>query len=290
MIRFRTYAWGVFCAGLLVTNCFAVSDPEPTNDLRATAPALTPEGQPDRFIPPNLVPAVPVEPKADLLTLVHEANEEVYSNLQSFVCNEEMRRYKGRISGESSRNIDTVTAKVSFENGVEHYTDIRQNDRARTSISNVAGAWSTGEFGTLLRQTQILLKTQPVLFRRNTDVEGTPAAVYAVEISEQDSPWDLEIRAEHFHIPFRTEVWVSRASGQILRIERISTSIPSQMGISEIHWGVTLQTVELSGKTWLLPKTGDYAVLYEKSGRREWNEMTFSNYHRYGSEVALRFN
>lgn len=247
-----------------------------------------PEVQPGGLLPPSL-PAVPIEQKPDLLSLVRGANEEVYSDLQSFVCNEEMRRFKGRIHGETSRQIDRVTARVSFENGVEHYSEIRQNDRERPTISSIGGAWSTGEFGTLLRQTQLLLKTQPVLFRTNTELDGKPVAQYAVEVSEQDSPWDLEIRAEHFHIPFRTEFWVSQETGQILKIERISTSIPAGMGISEIHWSVTLQPVQLNGKTWLLPNTGEYAVLYEQSGRREWNEMTFSNYHRYGSEVALRF-
>ncbi len=288
MSGFRISVTSAFCAGLWVTNCFAASSPQPATDLRAAAPASLPEGQPDGFIPPSLLPAVP-ELNTDLLKLAREANEEVYSSLQSFVCNEEMHRFKGRISGASSRPIDTVTAKVSFENGVEHYSEVRQNDRERATISGLAGAWSTGEFGTLLQQTQVLLKTQAVLFRMNADMDGTPAAVYAVEISEADSPWDLEIRAQHFRIPFRTEVWVSRISGEILKIERISTSIPFHMGISEIQWGVTLQKVELNGKGWLLPKTGDYAVMYEESGRREWNEMTFSNYHRYGSEVALRF-
>jgi hypothetical protein len=62
------------------------------------------------------------------------------------------------------------------------------------------------------------------------------------------------------------------------------------MGISELRWSVTLERVDLNGKTWLLPKTGEYDVLYEKTGRREWNLMNFSGYHRYGSEVALRFD
>lgn len=288
MAHFQRYACSVFCASLWIANCFAASDPQTANDLRAAVPASVPETQPDRLLPPSPVPAVPIG-DAELLKLVRAANDELYSNLQSFVCNEEMQRFRGRINGESSRQIDTVKARVSFENGVEHYSEVRQNERERPGISSIAGAWSTGEFGTLLQQTEVLLKTQPVMFERYTELNGTPAAVFAVEISEQDSPWDLEIRKEHFRISFRTEAWVSRATGQILKIERISTCVPKDMGISEIRWGVTLASVELNGKTWLLPKTGEYAVLYEESGRREWNEMTFTNYHRYGSEVALRF-
>jgi hypothetical protein len=61
------------------------------------------------------------------------------------------------------------------------------------------------------------------------------------------------------------------------------------VGISEIRWNVELKEVDLNGKAWLLPDTGEYAVLYQESGHREWNTMRFSDYHRYGSEVAIHF-
>lgn len=274
-IRFSSYAIGVFCTSLWIANCFAAS---PANDVDVAAPIETTAA----VLPPEAKPA-------DLLTVARQANEEVYRDLESFVCDEQIQRFKGRLSGESSRRIDTVLARVSFENGVEHYDDIRQNNRERPSMSSIAGAWSTGEFGTLLRQTEDLMRTQPALFRMYTEVDGTSAAVYGIEISAENSPWDLEIVSRHYRIPFRTEIWVSRASGQILKIERVSTSIPFHMGISEIRWGVTLQPVDLNGRMWLLPKNGNYAVQYEESGRSEWNDMSFANYHRYGSEVALRF-
>lgn len=299
-IRLNAYALGIFCVGLLTANHFAIASDQPSNDLGTTRPATLPNEQPDGTIPPTLHPALPAQDPANLLALARNANDDVYANLQSFVCDEQMRRFKSKIDGENTQPIDIVTTKVSFENGIEHYSDIRQVEtgsrsrhlssvRIRPSIASIAGAWSTGECGTLLHQTEDLLKTQTTLFRRYTDLDGVPAAVFGVEISAQDSPWDLDVRFEHYHIPFRTEVWVSRASGQILKIERVSTGIPASTGISEIRWGVTLQPVEMSGKTWLLPQTGDYAVLYEGTQRRESNQMTFSNYHRYGSEVALRF-
>lgn len=225
----------------------------------------------------------------DLLARVREVNDALYTTLQSFICSEQIERFKGSLSGEDAQHIDTVKTKVSFENGIEHYSDILQDKQRRMRISAVAGAWSEGEFGTLLQQTQILLSTQPVLFRAYAELNGAPAAIYGVEISQQNSPWVLEVDRHHYRIPFRTEAWVSRSTGQILRIERVSTAIPSRVGISQMRWGVTLEPVQLDQKNWLLPKTGTYTVLYEAKGKREWNELTFSDYHRYGSEVALRF-
>ena len=225
----------------------------------------------------------------DLLARAQLENELLYSDLQSFVCDEHIDRYKGRLTGETGRQIDTVTARVSFENGVEHYSDIHQNSRERASLSSLPGAWSEGEFGTLLRQTHTLLGTQPVTLKADSELGGTPAAVYTIEVGEQDSPWDLVINGTSYKVPFRTDVWVSKESGRILKIERTSTSIPPGMGISELRWSVTLDPVNMEGKTWLLPKAGEYEVQYADSRRREWNVMTFSGYRRYGSRVVLHF-
>ena len=223
-----------------------------------------------------------------ILEKARETNEEIYKNLHSFVCSEEIQRFKGQLDATRAKRIDTVTATVSFENGTEHYSDIRQNTRVRPSMSSVGGAWSEGEFGTLLRQTQALLSAQTPIFESYEDLDGTPTAVFHVEVSAAQSPWDLVVKSQHYRVPFRSKVWVSE-SGEILKIERTSTDIPFGMGICEIRWTVQLQQVDLNGKAWLLPSIGGYAVFYDDSSHREWNIMRFSNYHRYGSEVAIRF-
>ena len=225
----------------------------------------------------------------DLLDRAREANQQLYSDLESFVCNEEMVRYKGPLGSATGRQIDTVSTRVSFENGEEHYTLIRRNNSPRGSISSLDGAWSEGEYGTLLRQTQLLLQTQPVTFLRNEEVEGAPAALFAFDVPETESPWDLAVAGQHFRVPFRSDVWVSRDSGQIVKIERRSTTLSSASRVSEVRWSVVLAPVDMNGRSWLLPRSGEYSVSYEEAGEREWNVMQFSNYHRYGSEASLRF-
>ena len=271
------------CVALLLSAVLSgASGPEqPGSENDSRTPATT------TIEVPN--PAAAPASAGDLLARVRAANEQLYADLESFVCNEQMTRYKGPLSGDKAHQIDTLTARVSFENGQEHYSDVRQNREKRPDISSVPGAWSEGEFGTLLRQTQLLLATQRVSLLRDSHLDGAPFAVYAFEVSEEDSPWDLEVSGQHYRVPFRTEVSVSQASGQILEIERTSTGVSPETRISEIRWGVSLAPVELNGRTWLLPKSGEYAVSYAESGRREWNLLSFSAYRRYGSEVALRF-
>ena len=55
--------------------------------------------------------------------------------------------------------------------------------RVRDAMSSIPGAWSEGEFGTLLQQTAKLLNTQEVLFQAFTTLDGTEAAVYRFDVS-----------------------------------------------------------------------------------------------------------
>jgi hypothetical protein len=270
--------------------CISLIFVAPASGAAAASPADVPRAERSLAKIPVAAPDFgDLEKSRSILAKARETNEDIYANLHSFVCNERIQRFKGSLRAEAGKQIDTVSAIVSFENGTEHYSDIQQNERSRPSMSAISGAWSEGEFGTLLRQTQLLLSTQVPVFENFADLDGTPTAVYQMEVNQIDSPWDLQVRSQHYSVPFRTRVWVSQTSGEILKIQRTSTSMPSQVGISEISWNVTLKQVGLNGKAWLLPSEGEYAVSYAASNHREWNVMNFSSYRRYGSEVAIRF-
>ena len=226
----------------------------------------------------------------DILERARVANDDVYSALQSFVCNEEINRFRGNLNGQSAHPVDTVTAKLSFERGVEQYSEVFQNNRQRPGITSLVGAWSEGEYGTLLLQTQQLLSTQKVAFETFEDVKGEQAAIYHFDVASEDSPWDLEVAGHHYRLAFNTKVWISVKSGQILKIDRSSLGLAPETRISEIQWGITLDRVGINGKQWLLPTTGTYAVLYNQSKRKEWNSISFTNYQRYGAQTELKFD
>jgi hypothetical protein len=226
----------------------------------------------------------------DLLQRVNEVSESTYSALQSFVCDEKIERFGGTADSGRQWPIDGIRAALSFENGVEHYGNIRQNEQERADLTSLSGAWSEGEFGTLLRQTGQLLRVEPVTFVRPAEIGGVAAAVYAFDVSEADSPWQLMVEAHVYRLAFHTEFWVSQMSGQILRVARTAPLPAANTGIASIEWSVSLRPVKLNGVEWLLPASAEYAVTYAHKNRREWNTMSFENYRRYGSQVALRFD
>lgn len=225
----------------------------------------------------------------EIMARVQIENELQYTDLQSFTCSERIDRFKGHVNGGDQRQIDIVTTQVSFENGVENYSAIHQANRARATMFEIPGAWSEGEFGTLIRQTRTLLATQPLTRQTVAEPNGQQSVIYTLNVSGEESPWDLFVAKEKYRVPFRTEVTVSQNTGRILRINRTSTAMPPDFGISEIQWAVNLKSVQLDGKGWLLPDRGEYSILYTKANRREWNVMAFDNYHRYTASSVMHF-
>lgn len=228
-------------------------------------------------------------PKAFVSAII-SANEGLYTQLESFVCSERIERFATRKRAASGTPLDTLKAQVSFENGHEHYSDVKREGQTVATLSSVPGAWSEGEFGTLLRQTEKLVRTENIQFDGDDEIYDAPATRFHFDVSEHDSPWDLEVAGKHYRVPFRAQVWVDKSSGEILKTTRTSLGAIADTRIAKLEWSVTLASVDLNGKKWLLPKQGEYLVEYETSGRREWNELSFSNYHRYGAETSLRFD
>ncbi len=235
-------------------------------------------------------PASAAMDSRDVLARAAAANQDLYASLQSFVCSESIERYKSGAGSSQVKHFDTVSVKVSLENGTAHYSDVRQKNRPIRDLASLDGAWSEGEFGTLLQQSEQLLRTQPAVIDGAANLNGVPAVMLHFDVAAANSPWDLEVGGHHYFIPFRTRVWLSESSGEILKIARASTNIPSTLRIAQIDWSVTLSPVDLNGKGWLLPDNGEYQVIYRDSGRREWNALKFSGYRRYGAQAKLRFD
>ena len=224
-----------------------------------------------------------------ILELARNVNKNSHTFLKSFVCQEQISRFLDAVDKQQAYSLDKVTAKISFERGVEDYSEIYQNGERRPSLSSISGAWSEGEFGTLLLQTQKLLLTEHVHFEDFADLQGQEAAVYRFDVASEDSPWDFIVAGRHYDLAFRTYVWIDVNTGEILKIKRKSVIIPPQTKIHEIQWSVQLKRVNVDGQSWLLPSGGDYSVSYADSQHREWNEFSFSGYRKYGAEAAIRF-
>ena len=231
----------------------------------------------------------PPELEQKLLALARTNAAKVYSDLVNFICRERMERFRAPKGESIGKQIDVLTSHVALENGRERYTEVFQNQKSKKSIASVGGAWSEGEYATFLLETTKVLDSGLLRLRSMTSVNGVPAALYSFQFDEANTPWDIEMESRSYPVGFLCEVWISPATGEVLRISRSSTSISPKTNLAEVDWMVDFSHFDLDGKTFLLPKEGVYSVTYLNTRKHEWNVITFSDYHHYGSDVAVHF-
>jgi hypothetical protein len=226
---------------------------------------------------------------AALLEQARQSASRIHQVMAGFVCSERITRFNGNLGNKQSRKIDVITSRVAYNSDKEQYTDIRQNDKPLSRIGAVKGAWSEGEYGTFLREAGAILNSRPVRFLSISSLDNQPAAAYSFDLAAEESPWDIQVSGKHYTLPFHGQLWISPGTGNILRIDRISSRVPPETGISGVNWSVGFAQIDVEGKSCWLPVKAIYSVTYLNSGRHEWNTIVFSDYHRYGSDVVVHF-
>ena len=131
-------------------------------DPPAEAPAQQPqpvqtasnEGAPPVSLPrfdDDTIPRSSASQTDDLIRKATDAALDFTQGLPNYVCQELMARYQSDSNPPHWQALDIVSAAVVYENGKEDYRNLAINGRAiNKKMEELNGAWSTGEFGTIL--------------------------------------------------------------------------------------------------------------------------------------------
>src|SRR5262249_17815653 len=112
-----------------------------------------------------------------------EAAESFTETLPNYVCQQFTSRFVSTSHIPSWRPVDVVSAEVVYENGRENYRNIQINGKpVRKGMEELSGAWSTGEFGTLLRDLFSPATSAQFRYRKESAIAGMSAAVYDFQV------------------------------------------------------------------------------------------------------------
>jgi hypothetical protein len=224
----------------------------------------------------------------DAVTGVRAQLENQLAALSHVICHERIARFsktRGKV-----RQLDVVDADIEMAGGVERYSSIRSGRKAYPAVNNLSGAWSYGEFSTILDVTSKELARQTVS-RSKSFVDEIAAELFTFQNAESAGKWNLTVASRTYAMPFTGRVWVSQATGDILRIEWQASNLPEETGLSKLVWRVDFRRDQVAGQDYFIPYRAFYSVAYRGPGDREDFNMThFSQFQRYGSEIALRFD
>jgi hypothetical protein len=226
-------------------------------------------------------------PRTTYIEQVQAVSARTFADVEDVICQEHVERYRSSRSGMLSL-IDTIEARVAVENGIEHYSAIRQDGVERASLDEIGAVWSDGEYATFINDARQALSQSFKAAQTQTTFNGKPARVISFDTDQIVSSWDFLVHNRHFQLGFHDEIWVSRETGQLLHCRRIAGHIDPASGVKSIDWTVDFGVIQVPSKSVNVPRSATYDIQFTHAGSGH-NAIAFTNYRRFAAESAIRF-
>ncbi len=232
---------------------------------------------------------------ADEDPIIAQAREEAFSfseTLPNYVVKQYTTRYAtpaargGRTSWQA---IDTVTADVVSEDGKESYKNVLVNGRPPKEAVEKTGAWSTGEFSSMLQD--ILSPATAADFRNKhtTAIVNRAAFRYDFTVEQRNSHWDVHSEAEAYSPGYSGAIWIDKTSSRVLRIEISAEKIPSAFPLDTVESAIDYDFVLIGDTKYLLPVHSEALSCVRGTGDCTRNVIDFRNYKKFGAETNITF-
>jgi hypothetical protein len=186
--------------------------------------------------------------------------------------------------------IDVVSMNVVYENGKEDYRDIAVNGKPKKSLDETGGAWSTGEFGTVLIDLFSPATAADFKYQRESRVNGIGTRLYDFSVAREHSHWSIHMGSQSFNPPYKGSVWIDPKTGRVMRIEMQAYGFPASFPADHVESATDYQYIRLGdAKQYLLPVNAETLTCQRGSDMCSRNTIDFRNYHKYTGESTITF-
>ena len=236
--------------------------------------------------------SIPIMRRADdpLIRKSADAALDFTESLPNYVCQEMMTRYQSESHPANWQPIDVVTTNLVYENGKEDYRDVKVNGKPKKSLEESGGAWSTGEFGTVLIDLFSPATAADFHFRRDSRTAGIVAKMYDFDVSREHSHWSIHMGSQSYDPPYKGSVWIDPQTSRVLRIEMEAYGFPDSFPTDHVESATDYQYVRLGdAKQYLLPVHAETLTCQRGSNLCSRNTIDFRNYHKYSGESNITF-
>src|SRR5579871_1019179 len=226
--------------------------------------------------------------------LLERARERALSfthDLPAFICLQVTQRYGNLQEREQRSKLDTVNARLSFDaEHRENYEVISSNGMVdKKKITELGGAMSTGEFGSLLQGVFEPATHATFEWLRQTALRGRAIELYGYNVRKEYSQWQLDYNHErHTYPAYRGMVYIDRETAQVLRLSIAAVNIEKDFPIRDAQDTLDYDWVNISGYTALLPQR---ALMTLSDGTVSMdNEITFRMYRKFTTDTSIKFD
>jgi hypothetical protein len=211
------------------------------------------------------------------------------ANLPNFISTETIRRSGLAKSSGTWKTEDTVTVDVAFSGKGERYNKLAINGKpTKKTFSQLGGAKSTGEFGTILQWIFRPESATKFHWERSEELRGRPMYVFSYSIEQNHSEYTVTANKLRIIAAFGGLVYVDRETSQVMRITHAPSGIPVSWPLATMSGDLDYGFAEISEQKFLLPLHAELNLTFRDGGQAR-NMMDFDNYRKFTTEATLKF-
>src|SRR5579872_1900759 len=233
------------------------------------------------------------EEQQHILATAREVALRYAGNLPNFICTESMLRTQ--TFGPRSNEVDKLTIELTYFNQREVYKGTAiDSKRTQKSLDSIGGPISGGEFGTLMLRVFEPSSAAEFEWKTWSSLRQRRVAVFKYRVPRARSHYLLGYRENDGTIVsaaagYRGEVTLDAEvePGSVLHLTAEADDIPKQTGILESHISVDYDSVEVAGRSYLLPLRADSSLL--RNHHAVQNHVAFTNYRKFETASSIDF-
>jgi hypothetical protein len=241
---------------------------------------------------PSAAPSAnaPVDTRVAFIQKAQEAASGFLGGLPNYVCQQQTTRYVTEGNTKSWHAVDVISVDVVYEGGREKYEHLAINGKASKKPPEESGAWSTGEFGTVLADLFSPSTAARFKYKNTARIAGFDASVYDFSVERSHSHWKVYYRSQFIYPAYRGTIWLDSKTARTLRIEMQAVDIPKEFLADTTESAVDYELVSLGAEKFLLPVHSEVLSCQRGTSVCDKNVIEFRNYHKFTGESKILFS
>ena len=234
----------------------------------------------------------------ELLSVIEEARRKALAytaGLPDFICEETVHRYESATGKDNWALKDTLTLQLSYFGHLENYKLTAMNGhKTELTYEAAGGMMSKGEFGSMLLEVFSADSRAAFAWSNWTTLRHRPAYVVSFSIAVWNSLYYLmvgqrgtgsvsTVAGEH------GLVYIDRETQEVLRVDSEADSLPDGFPLGGATRVLDYGTVEVGGRSFLLPLRADLRMMPRDTAPQARNEVMFTGYRKFTGESAISF-
>jgi hypothetical protein len=259
---------------------------------RASAPIPSDDNVPTSraSLSRNNPPAPRGNPHMALIEQAREAAASFLEGLPNYVCQEQTTRYVSETRTPSWNVVDVVSAEVVYDDHQESYRNLQINGKPTKKAPEDSGAWSTGEFGTILGNLFAPQSATEFKYVQEDTVAHRSTSLFDFKVQRVRANWKIWVPGQYIVPEYKGSVWIDNKTAQVLRIEMQAKQIPEAFPEISVETAVDYDTINLgAADKFLLPVHAEALSCWRNSNECQRNTIEFRNYHKFEGESVIKF-